>query len=109
MNHDEVFARRGRNEDVRDAFGRWWQGGEEREWQVPHCLAKFGPVGSVPGVDRIEGFERRYACAFLDPHQVETRIRDRSRSVGESDQRQNRPRRPDFGVLDAGSFERGQR
>ena len=88
MNHDEVFHQCGRNGDARDAVRRRRKGGEEGEWQMLHRLSKFGPVGSVPGINRIErleSFERSDASAFHDSHKVETRIRDGSRSVGESD------------------------
>ena len=107
MNRNEVFVGGGRNGDARDAFGRW-QGGEELERQVLHGLSKFGPVGAVPGIDRIERFKRRHASVFHHTYQVEACVRDRSRAIGEADQGQDGSGCPDFGVLRAGGFERGQ-
>jgi hypothetical protein len=108
MNDNEVFHRCGRNGDAGDSFGRRRQGGEERERQVLDSLAKLGPFRSIPRINGVESFERRHTGLFHDSHQVQAGIRDRPSAVGKSNQGQNRSRRPDFRVVRAGGFERGQ-
>jgi len=56
MDHGEIHAFNGGNGNARDALGGRRERWEEREGQMPNGVAKFGTVGSVPGVDRIELF-----------------------------------------------------
>jgi hypothetical protein len=104
---DGVFAaRRSGNRDARNA-GRRRQRGEEGEGQVRHRRAEFGTVRPVPGIDGIEGFQRRDAGVVHHTDQVQARVDDGARPVREADQRQDRPGSPYLGVIGAGGFERG--
>jgi hypothetical protein len=108
MNHDKVLDGRGRNCYAGGSFGGRRQGGEERERQVLDGLAKLGPVRSVPGINGVEGLKRRHVGVFYNPYQIQAGIRDRPSAIGKSNQGQNGSWRPDFGVICAGGFERGQ-
>lgn len=105
MDHGEIFQARGGNRDARNGLMRDRQGGEKREGKMPHRVAKFSPVGSIPGINRIELRQLRRRCAFDHPHQVEPGIEDRAGAVGKPDQRQNRARRPDLGVIGPRRFQ----
>lgn len=109
MDHSEISLRRGRDGNPRDPFLRRRERGEEREGKTTDGFAKLGTVGSVPGVDRIEGFELRDAGVFYHAQKIEACVGDGSGAVGEADQRKHGTRGPDFGVSGAGGFECGQR
>lgn len=108
MNHGVLANRRSRHGDARNA-GRRRQRGEERKRKMSHGGAEFRTVGPVPGINGIEGFERRDAGTLHHADQIQARIDDGARAVGEADQRQHRPRGPHFGVIGAGGLQRGQR
>src|SRR5437879_1214408 len=76
---------------------------------MPHRVTKLGTAGPVPGVDRVERFERDDAGVFDHAHQIEASVGDGPRAIGKADQRQHRARSPDLGVIGAGGFKRGQR
>jgi hypothetical protein len=107
MNRHEILDVCWGNCNARDAFGRR-QCGEEREGQVTDGGSKFGPIRPVPGIDGVKGFERQYASALDHPDQIQTGVGDGAGAAGETDQRQNGARRPDFGVVRLSSFQGGQ-
>lgn len=109
MDDSKILNRRVRHINARNARARNRQRRKERERQMPHRISKLGPIGPVPGIDRVERFELRNLRALDHAHQVEPRVRDGPRSIRESQQRQHRPRGPDFRVIRARSFEFGQR
>ena len=109
MNHGEIARGRGRHGDPWDAL----RGGGERrkkgERQVTDGFAKFGVLGPVPGVDRIEAVERGDLRAGQHANQIEARVGDGTGAIGKTDERKHSARRPYFGIVGAGGFEFGQR
>jgi hypothetical protein len=73
MNHHEITARPVANRNPGNAWGRR-QSGKEGERQMPHSLAKLQPVRSVPGVNRVERFQRRNARPFAHSDGVQPGI-----------------------------------
>ena len=109
VNGDEVLHRRRRDRNPRDSFLRWRKRGEKCEREMANGVAKLGTVGAVPGIDRVERFKLRDTRVFDDAEKIESGIGDGAGVVGETDQRQQRTRGPDFGVGGACSFQSGQR
>ena len=105
MDDRKVLSGRRWHGNVRDSFGGRRQRGEKREWKMPHGVAKFGTIRSIPGMDGVESFELRNPSVFQYSHQIQTRIGNGPGTIGEANQRQHRTRRPDFGVSRARSFE----
>jgi len=103
----EVFDRRGWDSDVRDSLRGRRERGEKRERKMLDGIAKFRPIRSVPGIDRVEGFEIRDACAFDDADQIQTSVRQRSCAIGKVNQGEHRARRPDLGIVGARGFKSG--
>ena len=108
MDHDEILPGSGRNRNARDAFGGRRKRGKKSKRQMPDRIAELRAVGSVPGIDRIEGFQLRDPRSFHHAEQVQARIGDGARAVGEADQRKDGAGSPDFGVVGARGFQRGQ-
>jgi hypothetical protein len=52
---------------------------------MPDSFAKFGPVRSVPGINRVEAFQFRDARIIHHAQQIEARIGDRPRAIRETD------------------------
>ena len=76
---------------------------------MAYGIAKLGAIGSVPGIDGVEGFKLGDAGVFDHAQQIEAGIGDRACAIGEADQREHRARGPDFGIRRAGGFQRGER
>ena len=108
VDYGEIFAWRFRDRDAGDPIGRERQRGEKREGQVTDGIAELGTIGSVPGINRIERFELRDPRAVDDAEEIQTGVGDRASAAGKSDQRQDRARSPDFGVIRTGGLESGQ-
>jgi hypothetical protein len=109
MDYREILADWNRDGNARRAFGGRRKRREECERQMPHGVAEFRTVRSVPGIDRIELFEFPHAGAIYHSHQIQAGVRDRAGPIREPDQRQERPRGPNFGIRGACCFKRGQR
>lgn len=109
MNHDEISTWSRWHLDARNSVEWRRQSREEREWQVPHRVAKLGTMITVPGVNRIEASECFRARAFDDADEVESGVGDRADSIRETDQWKHWPWSPHLGVISARSFQRGQR
>jgi len=102
MDDREVLSGRGWHGDMRNAVDRRRERGEERERKIADGVAKFGTVGSVPGINGVERFELRHTCPFHYSHQIQAGVWKSPGAVGESDQRKQRARSPDFGIRNAG-------
>ncbi len=100
---------RRRDSYARNTFAGRRERGEKRERKIADGVAEFGPVGSVPGIDGVEGFELRDARVLDHAKQVQASIGKSPGAVGEADQWKQRPWSPNFGVTSTGSFERGER
>jgi hypothetical protein len=98
MDHREVLARRIRNRNMRDTFGRR-QRREESEREIADGLSKLNTIRPVPGVDRIERTQFRDLFALNDTEPLQASVNDGARAISEANQRQDRPRRPDFGIV----------
>ena len=109
MNHGKILAFGSGNRNARDAFGRRRKSREERERQMPNCVAEFGAIRSVPAIDGIELLQFRNAGTIHNADQIESGVGDGAGAIGEADQGEHRARSPDFGVTCAGGFECGQR
>jgi len=109
MNDGKVAGRFRRDGDVRNSLRGRRERGEKRERKMADGVAEFGTVGSVPGIDGVEGFELGDAGVFDHADQIQSRIANRPSAVGEADQGEQRPRRPDFGIRDTRGFESGER
>jgi hypothetical protein len=109
MDHREIRLRRVRNSDVRNPLRRRRQGGEKSERQVANRVAEFRTLVTVPGINRVEAFQRCGAAAFDHAHQIQPRIGDGADAIGKTNQRYHGPGRPHLRVVRAGSFESGQR
>jgi len=109
MNHGEIARDRGRHRDSWDALCGRRKRGKEGEGQMTDGVAKFGVLGPVPGVNRIEALEREDLCAGRHANQVEACIGDGASAIGKTDERKHSAWRPYFGVLRAGGFQLGQR
>ena len=105
MDHGEILPGSGRNRNARDAFGGRWKGGEKSERQMPDRIAELRAVGSVPGIDGIESFQLRDPRSFHHAEQVQARIGDGARAVGEAYQGKHGAGRPDLRVIGARGFE----
>jgi hypothetical protein len=90
---------------MRDTFHRRRQRGEERKWKLTDGIAKFRTVRSVPGMDGVERFQLREAGPFHYSHQIQASVGKSPGAIRETNQRQHRARRPDFGVRCSGGFE----
>ena len=108
MNDREMFDRDGGNFDAGNADDVDRERGEKRERETAHGIAKFGAIGAVPGIDRVEGFEFGNTRVVDDAEKFEAGIGDGSDAIGELNERNDRPRDPDFGVIRAGGFELGK-
>lgn len=74
--------------------------GKEREGEMADCFPEFRLLGSVPGVDGVEGFEvGERAWMAGDADEVEARVGDGSGVIGELDYREDGAWGPDFGVV----------
>jgi len=109
MDYREIFDRRRWNRNAWDSTRRNREGGKKGERKMTDGVAKFGAIGAIPGIDRIELGEFGNARAFDHAHQVEPGVDDGAGAVGEADQRQDGARRPDFRVIGAGGFKLGKR
>jgi hypothetical protein len=76
---------------------------------MPDRVAEFQAVRSVPGIDGVERFQFWDAGMFDHSDQIQAGIGERPRTISEANQREQRPRGPDFRISGAGSFERGKR
>jgi hypothetical protein len=108
LDDGEVLGRFRRDGDVWDAFRGRRKRGEKRERKMADGVAEFRSVGSVPGIDGVEGFELGYAGVFDHADQIQSRIGESTGTVGEADQGKERARGPDFGIEGARSFESGE-
>jgi len=76
-------------------------------------FSKLGTVRAIPAHDGIEAlqrcFEERRHFQIPDPNQIQPGIRNCPYCIRESDQRNNRPWRPDLRVFGGEMLERGQR
>ena len=104
----EIFHRNLRHWNHGNALGGRRQGGEEGEGQVADRFAEVFTIGSVPGVNRIEGFKSGNAGALDDAHEVKTSVDDRARAAGEADQGEHGAWRPYLGVVPASGFQGGK-
>ncbi len=109
MNDSEILRLRRRHFNPRDPAVRNRQRRKERERQMAHRVSKLRPIRPIPGIDRVERFKLRNPRALDHPNQIEPRIRDRPCSICETKQWQHWPRRPDFRVIRARTFELGKR
>jgi len=109
MNHRKVLNGCLGNGYARNPLGRRRKRGEKRERKMAHGISKLRTMGPVPGIDGVERLQLRNAGVFHHSHQIQTGICDGAYPIGETDQRQHRTRRPDFGVSRARSFKRGKR
>src|ERR1700733_15099451 len=112
MDRDEILNGDLRRGDARNTF-RWRrQRRKESKREMRHGRAEIGAVRSIPGINRIEGFERGFcrgpASAVNHAHQIEAGIGDGSGAVRKADQREQRAWRPDLGIVCARVFERRQ-
>ncbi len=95
--------------DARNPFGGRRKRGEKREGKTAYGIAKFGAVRSVPGIDGVEGFKLGDAGVFDHAQQIDVGVGQSPGAAGESDQREQRARRPDFRIRRACGFQRGER
>jgi len=109
MDDREVLSGNRWDCDVGNPFDRRRKRRKKRERKMPDSLTKFGPVRSVPGINRVEAFQLRDASTIHYAQQFEARIGDSPRAIREPYEREHRPRNPHFCVIDAGSFQRGKR
>jgi len=104
----EVSHRDGGNADARRGGDLDRQGWEERERETANGVAKLGAIGAVPGIDRVERFKFGDASAVDNSKKIEAGIGDGADTIGELNERENGPRRPNLGVFGACRFEFGE-
>ena len=105
MDRGEILDRGRRHGDTRIGEPRNWKRWKERERQVGDGRAKFRPIRSIPGINRIERFERGNSRGFIDADQVEAGVGDGSGPVGKADQGESGTWRPDLSVIGPRLFE----
>jgi hypothetical protein len=108
MDDGELFSIAGRDRYARRDVGKRLRR-EELERQMRDSLAEVRARSAVPGVDFVEGLQRRTLCVVYDAYQVEAGVGNGSRAVGKADQREGRARGPDFGVIGLCGFQSGER
>lgn len=105
MDHGEIFAPDFGHRDFRFAFkwnGERWK---KCERKMRDGGAKFAAVGSVPGINRVEGFEHGNIRAVHHAHQIEAGVRNGASAIRKTYQRKRRTLSPHFGVSGARGFE----
>lgn len=85
MDHREIPKGFHRHWYARGPLGWRRQCRKKCKRQIANRAAELGTVGSIPGVDRIEGFQFRNAGAVNDAYQVEAGVGDSARVIGEAD------------------------
>jgi len=109
VNRGKIFARNLRRPDFRLASEGNRERREKCEGKMRHGLAKFRPIRSIPGINRVERCEQGRVRALDHPDQIEACVRDGARAIGKTDQRERPARRPHFGISGARRFEFRQR
>ena len=105
MDDREVLPKSGWNGDAWDAFRGRRQRREKRERKMADSVAEFEAIRSVPGIDGVERFDLWNASPFHHSHKIQGGIGNSPGAVGKTDQGQQRPLRPDFGVNCTSGFE----
>lgn len=105
MNHGEIVAAEFGHRDFRLASERNRERRKKCKGKMGDSFAKLRAIGAVPGINRIEGFERGDRRVIHHAHQIEAGVGNGAGAIGKSDQRKHRTRRPHFGVFSARGFQ----